>query len=418
MTPERQRIRRIRWSMTAFFTIATALSLTVFALIAASIDNQSRTQQTDQELMTTAEQLIGTATWSDTFTFDRFGVQSWTTIHDHFAFIDDAGIAVASPDQDGLPPDHVIATLVATVHRTGRSAFVTAPAGATQSEFRWTTRAYPFVSEPVVLVGTPIRPIETAHQQLVIMLTLVAVGLTIGGAMIGHLLSGLAMRPALRSIAQQEQFLREAAHELRTPLATMRLGVAGVPDPDAPAALRRVAEQVRRMSDLTDRLLARARLRGADTAEIVLIPLRLDQLVERAIEEHPNAEHVTVSSTPSIIRGHPELITQLVRNLVENAVTHGAPPVRVVVGHDALTVADSGPGIGEHRRQRVLRPGGSSGSGTGTGLAIVAWITTAHGAELRLGAAVSGGLEVAVQFPARVNSNESTSPRSTSTAHP
>jgi two-component system OmpR family sensor kinase len=385
--------------MTAFFTIATALSLTVFTLIAASIDNQSRTQQTDQELTTTAEQLIQTADWSDSFTFNRFGVQSWTAISDHFAFIDDAGIAVASPDQAGLPPDHVITALVATARRTGRSEFVTAPAGATPSEFRWTALAYPFVSEPVVLVGTPTKPIKTAHQHLDIMLILAAVGLTIGGVMIGHLLSGLAMRPALRSIAQQEQFLREAAHELRTPLTTMRLGVAGIPDPDAPAALQRVAEQVRRMSELTDRLLDRARLRNADAPEIVLTPLRLDQLVERAVEDHPTNDHVTVSTTPTVVRGHPELLTQLVRNLVDNAVAHGAPPVRVIVGHDTLTVADDGTGIEEDRRKGVLRPGGSTGSGTGTGLAIVAWIAAAHAAEISLGAPASGGLEVTIQFP-------------------
>lgn len=99
-----------------------------------------------------------------------------------------------------------------------------------------------------------------------------------------------------------------------------------------------------------------------------------------------------MSTIPCVVRRQPELITQFVRNPVEDAVIHGAPPVRVVVGHDALIIADDGPGVGTVGNASPDRPGGSTGSGTDTGLALVAWVAAAYGAELGLGTAASGGL--------------------------
>lgn len=388
--------------MTAFFTLATALSLTVFAVIAATNDADSHARETAQNLVATSDVLMRTATWDQTtgqFSFDRLGVQSWDTITDHFAFVDDHGIVIASPDQAGLPSDRTIADLVNRTRRTAAVASMDAPEVGHGASYHWVAQSFPDAAEPVVVVGAPDAPVAAAHDRLVRSLVFTAAGLAAGGAVLGHLLSGLAMRPALRGIAQQEQFLREAAHELRTPLATMQLGVDAVPDADAPAALRRMAEQVRRMSDLTNHLLARARLRTPDGSAITLSPLRLDQLVERTLEDLFESDGIEHTTTPTVVDGQPDLVAQLVRNLIENALRHGVPPVHVVVADGVLRVSDGGAGVEEGRRSQVLRPGGSTGGGTGTGLAIVAWVARVHHADLRLGAATAGGLEVTVSFP-------------------
>jgi two-component system OmpR family sensor kinase len=388
--------------MTAFFTLATALSLTVFAVITATNDAESRTREASKDLVATSDVLLRTADWdqaTERFSFGRLGVQSWDTVTDHFAFVDNHGIVVASPDQAGLPSDRTIADLVDRAHRTAAVASTDAPDVGHGDTYRWVAQSFPDAAEPVVLVGAPSAPLVAAHERLVRSLVLTAISLTVGGAVLGHLLSGLAMRPALRGIAQQEQFLREAAHELRTPLATMQLGVDAVPDAEAPAALRRMSEQVQRMADLTNHLLARARLRTPDGSAVALSPLRLDQLVERTLEELPDRDDVEHVTAPTVVDGQPELIAELVRNLVENAFRHGAPPVRIVVTDRVLRVSDGGAGIPSARRTHVLRPGGSTGSGTGTGLVIVAWVARVHHADLRLATAATHGLEVTVSFP-------------------
>lgn len=402
MTPERRRLRRVRWSMTAFFALATALSLAVFALVAATVDARSRERAVDRSLVDTADDLMRTTTWSDDFHFDPGGVQTWTTVHAHFAFVDGSGIAVASPDQGALPSDAAIGSLVDRARQNDDAVYLRTPQVRDGAAYDWAAKRLPGDQrDPVVLVGTAAGPELAAHDLLVAQLVLAAVGLTVAGAAAGHILSGIAMRPALRGLEGQEQFLREAAHELRTPLATMRLGVDGVPDADAPAALRRVAEQVARMSELTHHLLVRARLRAADAAGVTLTPLRLDLVVERAVEEMPDADAVQVRTAPVVVDGNPEMLEQLVRNLVQNALDHGAPPVSVAVRDDTVSVTDGGAGVTEQRRPRALEPGGTTSTGTGSGLAIVEWIVQVHDATLDIGSAPTDGFTVAVTFPRR-----------------
>ncbi|WP_267421913.1 MULTISPECIES: sensor histidine kinase [unclassified Curtobacterium] len=342
-----------------------------------------------------------TATWYDGFTFDPDGVQTWATLQVHFAFVDDQGIAVATPDQAGLPSGALIDTMVQDARRHDSTVYRRAPQVGDGAASAWAAERLPGQRDAVVLVGTTTGPSTAAHDRLVTQLVLAAAGLTVAGAATGHLLSGLAMRPALRGIEGQEQFLREAAHELRTPLATMRLGVDGIADADAPAALRRVGEQVARMSELTHHLLVRARLRAADVTGVTLTPLRLDLVVERVIEEMPDAGAVRVQTVPVVVDGHPELLGQLVRNLVQNALDHGAPPVQVVVGDSALSVIDSGADPVDERRPLRTAPGTTTSTGTGSGLAIVAWVVQVHEAALRFDTTRGGGLDATVTFPQR-----------------
>lgn len=232
-------------------------------------------------------------------------------------------------------------------------------------------------------------------------------------------------------LAQQQRFLADAAHELRTPVARMLSGVElALLDP-APAhahvaALARVHDDLRRTGRLVDELLQLAR---SDASPAALSPagaagrLFLDDVVTDALGAwHPAAEAAGVRLVQSAIdeapvRGDPVLLDRLVGVLVDNAIRYtpagGTVDVRVVgpggAPDDAvvLEVADTGIGIdaddGAHAtdrfwrgaRARLRRPDGS-----GLGLAIAHGIAAAHGATLALEPRAGGGTLVRASFPA------------------
>lgn len=396
MTPERRHLRRLRWRATVLFALTTTMCLVVLAVMASVIDTRSHTRETFRELTAIATQLAHSAeTSTDGLHFNSQSVQAWTAVRGTFAYVDPDGIVVASPDQAALPASRTLSTLTARALRTdGPVRLDAAPGGDTRS-VHWVALAVPY-SDTVALAGISAEP-PPEHGRLDLLLLLSVLALATIGSGLGHLLSGLAMRPAIRGIEQHEQFLREAAHELRTPLAVMRLSIGDAPAP----ALLPLAAQVDRMTGLVTRLLERARLRSTDREDVVLEPTRLDQVVELAVEDLAGAGDVGLDLSPTVVVGHSDLLAQAVRNLVENALRHGAAPVVVRVRDHTLSVEDAGTGIPERERRRVLRGGRTSlpGTGTGTGLSIVRWVAHLHRARLALRGSDRGGLLVELVFP-------------------
>ncbi|WP_328676281.1 sensor histidine kinase [Streptomyces sp. NBC_00343] len=403
-SPAAARLRRTRRLMTLLFAATTAACLVVLAVVAIRIDSASRRSGLDHEVGSRAAGL-SRAVW-----------------------FDDAGVLHLEPlREDELAQGaQVLAVLQAAPGKTptvrnvvpGRSALpdtdrldevwhsvldeqgtVQVSASATKGgRLRW-------AAAPVwdgdrigaaVLVGTELARSEHDHDLLVRWLALGCTALVCCAAAVGHLLSGRAMRPALRGLGQQEQFLAEAAHELRTPLATLRLVVERNGPSDE--ALRLVD----RLSRLVTGLLARARLEsGAQRVE--LVRLRLDQLVETTVEELPEHASVTVTAEPVVVLGDPDLLAQAVRNLVENAQRHGGPtgsPVEVAVTPGLVTVRDHGDGVPLADRERVFARGVTrTGPGTGAGLAIVRWVAGLHHGTARLTDAPGGGLLAELRLP-------------------
>ncbi|WP_406119958.1 sensor histidine kinase [Streptomyces sp. NBC_00989] len=402
-SPAVARLRRTRRLMTLLFASTTAACLVVLAVVAIRIDSASRRSGLDHEVGSRAAGL-SRAVWFD------------------------AGVLHLEPlREDELAQGaQVLAILQAAPGKTptvrnvvpGRSALpdtdrldevwhsvldeqgtVQVSASATKGgRLRW-------AAAPVwdgdrigaaVLVGTELARSERDHDLLVRWLALGCTALVCCAAAVGHLLSGRAMRPALRGLGQQEQFLAEAAHELRTPLATLRLVVERHGSSDE--ALRLVD----RLSRLVSGLLARARLEsGAQRVE--LVRLRLDQLVETTVQELPDHRSVTVTAEPVVVLGDPDLLAQAVRNLVENAQRHGGPagsPVEVTVAPGLVTVRDHGGGVPLADRERVFTRGVTgTGPGTGAGLAIVRWVAGLHHGTARLTDAPGGGLLAELRLP-------------------
>lgn len=216
-------------------------------------------------------------------------------------------------------------------------------------------------------------------------------------------------------------FTADAAHELRSPLAALRLQAQSLqraPD-DATRAIatERLLAGIDRATRLVEQLLALARQEGAgEGAELVsldLTALARNALADAEPEAARHAIALTLDAPTAhvVLRADEAALDVLLRNLLGNALRHTPPggQVRVGVREEAsvidLTVEDSGPGIAPDERARVVdrfyRVPGTPGHGSGLGLAIVRAIAERHGAALTLDASPTlGGLRVMLRWPA------------------
>lgn len=231
----------------------------------------------------------------------------------------------------------------------------------------------------------------------------------------------------LRRVSQafdaQQRFVADAAHELRSPLAALKLQVQGLQRaPDAATrerALERLGTGIDRATRLIEQLLVLAHQQASATAGAPAEPVAMDDLLRHAVAELASAaaqrgiDLGLAQADAAPVSGHAEALRILVRNLLENALKYTPVGGRVDVAWrsvgDALElcVEDSGPGIPEAERERVLdrfvRLPDAPASGSGLGLAIVRAVADLHAATLRLDASPTlGGLRVRVGF-ARVD---------------
>jgi len=185
-----------------------------------------------------------------------------------------------------------------------------------------------------------------------------------------------------RGVEADRRTLASVSHELRSPLARLRLALELIGD--APGADRRLLDEAQRDVDELDatvgELLQVGHLQGRGLAERV--PVDLAELVGEV------APDVPVAGGPAVVTGDRRLLARLVRNLVENARRHGAPPVRISVGPGWIDVSDGGPGVPADQTERVFEPfhraaGHAEGrdGGVGLGLWLVREIARAHGGD-------------------------------------
>lgn len=246
------------------------------------------------------------------------------------------------------------------------------------------------------------------HERLVWVVTGGCAVLVLLSAAVGHVLSGRAVRPALTALGQQEAFLADAAHDLRTPTASLRTlaETALRGETDSADVHRRTLRLAEGMGGLVDGLLTRARLMSG-TATVARQPLRLDQLVEAVVDEAPVAEHrVRVDAEDTVVVADPDLVRRAVGNLLGNALAHGHAPgvpadVLVTVRRDGtLTVEDAGPGLPPEVAGALFERFRSGSGSTGLGLSIASWVAHAHGGTLTAGRGERGGARFVLRLPA------------------
>ena len=199
--------------------------------------------------------------------------------------------------------------------------------------------------------------------------------------------------------------LANASHELRTPLARIRLAVE-LMKASADAKLKSGLEQdIAELDWLVDEILPASRL---DAVTEALATEELDVLA-LAAEECARYDDAQLEGKVVNIRGDARLLRRLLRNLLENARRHGAPPTQVLVAQDAgnatITVWDNGPGVPQAEFENVFRPFYRPGdardrAGTGLGLALVRQIAQRHGGDARCTLMADGRSCFRVTLPA------------------
>jgi two-component system, OmpR family, sensor histidine kinase TctE len=224
-------------------------------------------------------------------------------------------------------------------------------------------------------------------------------------------------RVQVGSVAQQA-FLADAAHQLRTPLATLKteaeLAVIQPHPPELSATLHRINAAATRAARLGSQLLSLARTDASARSATPTESVDLKQLASALADEWvPRALAAQIDLgfelQPAVVTGQVFLLQELLDNLLHNALAYAGTGAQVTVrtstvaGVARLEVEDNGPGIAPEDRQRVLerfqRGAQSLGRGSGLGLAIVSDVVKAHGAQLLLGEGADGkGLLVKVVF--------------------
>ena len=190
--------------------------------------------------------------------------------------------------------------------------------------------------------------------------------------------------------------LANASHELRSPMARVRLALDLLDAEQTAAQRQRLKDEIRRdiaeLDGLIDEILLASRLDAQAAAETPELKLETIDLTALAAEEGARYDAV-LAGEPVQIRGDPRLLRRLLRNLLENAGRYGGGrpiDVNVVVRGDAaeLTVSDRGPGVAEDERQRIFEPfyrargARESAGGVGLGLALVQRIAQRHGGNV------------------------------------
>ena len=217
-------------------------------------------------------------------------------------------------------------------------------------------------------------------------------------------------------LEHQKRFVRDASHQLRTPLAVLKVQVQSALRGDVPPhqALQEISGTVERATVLANQMLALAKveqLRQQSDAQVLdlaavvrtmaldLAPLVADKDLDFGLE-----------TVPAPIRAHEWMLRELVRNLLHNAIQHAprhsALVVRLVADPQqaVLTVSDGGPGISAELRSRLFQPfAAGHGDGSGLGLMICREIARALGGSItldnRLVQGATQGLDVCVRLP-------------------
>jgi two-component system sensor histidine kinase CpxA len=221
-------------------------------------------------------------------------------------------------------------------------------------------------------------------------------------------------------IKGREQLLRDVSHELRSPLARMRVavGLARQPGSDVARQTERIEGEIERLDRLIGQVLNLSRLDargGAPVEEDVDLVELVDGIARDAAFE-AQARGVEVHwqppAAPHAVRGSAQQLASAVENVVRNAVSYTAPRTAVEIAlsavgeHQQIVVRDYGPGVPPAELGRIFEPfyrvaesRARDSGGDGIGLAITARVLAAHRGSAQARNAAGGGLVVTLELP-------------------
>jgi signal transduction histidine kinase len=192
-------------------------------------------------------------------------------------------------------------------------------------------------------------------------------------------------------VAAQKSLLANASHELRSPLARIRMATELMAEQATPAIRAELRRNVAELDQLIDEVLLASRLDAVGAATPCLEEVDLTGILAEECARVDASLDARVHS----VMGEPKLLRRMVRNLLENAVRYGAGSaiaVRLAAAGDAtlrLEVCDGGPGIPEAERERIFEPfyriagASEAAGGVGLGLSLVRQIARRHGGDVQ-----------------------------------
>jgi signal transduction histidine kinase len=276
----------------------------------------------------------------------------------------------------------------------------------------------------IVQTGRPDEALHALLNKLRLIMALIGVGVVLVSVVGGLFLVRQVMVPVRRSLAQQQAFVANAAHELRTPLsviqATTELALMRErSSAEYRTALEEIGASVAQTSTMVSDLLTLARIdagRQPILRNAVDVGALATVVAEEASGAFPDQPIATDIDGDAVIEGDARLLQRLLSNLVENACHYTPPgtPIAITVRQErewlALRVRDEGPGVQpaevEHLFERFYRGtrGIESGHrGAGLGLSLVRQIAEAHGGRIGIASFVGVGTTVTILLPRSVH---------------
>jgi signal transduction histidine kinase len=206
-------------------------------------------------------------------------------------------------------------------------------------------------------------------------------------------------------VQSHKTLLANAPHELRAPLARIRLSIELMKDTGDAGRRQGLHQDVAELDRLVDEILLASRL------DAVTGPLAAEELdlLALAAEECARYDDVQLKGVVVSVRGDARLLRRLLGNLLENAKRHGKPPTHVNIARGAgtaiVTVWDEGPGVAQAEFENVFKPfyrpsGAGTSTGTGLGLSLVRQIARRHGGDARCEIREDGRSGFVVTLPA------------------
>lgn len=224
-----------------------------------------------------------------------------------------------------------------------------------------------------------------------------------------------------RLLSSQRQLLRDVSHELRSPLARLRVSLALLEngsETERHRSLPRMEQEIERLDRLIGEILDYARMAEgqAPAFEPVDLVELIDDIAESAgLEGRPREIGVEVNAPDELtLEASPELLYRAIENVMRNALRHSPDGsiIELVLRHPAqtgrieITVSDHGPGVAGDQLERIFEPfvrisaeRSEAGSGGGIGLAIARAAIERHGGTIQASNRRGGGLMVTIRLP-------------------
>jgi signal transduction histidine kinase len=321
-------------------------------------------------------------------------------------------ISQRSPGAILLRPGHAVFSIpspaaLANAHEDSEDGLIREGRDSSGSSYLFLTKTTyddaDRVAAKILVLGDP-RAIDAAHAAFTRNLLLVAAALALLGLAVGTLLARQALRPVAETMDIRERLIAAAAHELRAPVANL-LAVCdsvGYGDISLEEGFTQVRHVARTSAALIDKLLLLAQL-DSSAAGVVKERVRLDLIVEAAL---PETQGISTDMEECVVVADRRLLQIAVRNLIDNALTHGRAhngshaAIRITVRRSSVTIEDGGAGFPSDQLASAQEPfrKAPGSHGYGLGLSIVQHIAELHGGRLTLENLVPHGARVCLRI--------------------